>query len=46
MNDRLRFRGGRQVATRAPNVTELFTPLGGSILEFGAQDACGNWPQT
>jgi outer membrane receptor for ferrienterochelin and colicin len=46
VNDNLRFRGGRQVANRAPNVTELFTPKGGSILEGNAQDACGNWPQT
>jgi outer membrane receptor protein involved in Fe transport len=44
VNDRLRFRGGRQIANRAPNVTELFTPKGGSQIEFGAQDACGNWP--
>jgi outer membrane receptor protein involved in Fe transport len=43
VNDRLRFRGGRQLATRAPNVTELFTPRGGSALEFpGAIDACAN----
>jgi outer membrane receptor protein involved in Fe transport len=43
VNDQLRFRGGRQLATRAPNVTELFTPRGGSALEFpGAIDACAN----
>ena len=46
VNDRLRFRGGRQVANRAPNVTELFTPRGGSVLEGNAQDACGSWPAT
>jgi len=46
VNDRLRFRGGRQVANRAPNVTELFTPRGGSALEGNAQDACGSWPAT
>jgi outer membrane receptor protein involved in Fe transport len=46
VNDRLKFRGGRQVANRAPNVTELFTPKGGSSLEFNAQDACGSWAQT
>jgi outer membrane receptor protein involved in Fe transport len=44
VNDRLRFRGGRQVANRAPNVAELFTPRGGSQLDFNAQDACGYWP--
>ncbi len=46
VNDRLRFRGGKQVANRAPNVTELFTPRGGSALEGNAQDACGSWPAT
>ena len=46
VNDRLRFRGGRQVANRAPNVTELFTPRGGSALEGNAQDACGSWSST
>jgi iron complex outermembrane recepter protein len=46
VNDRLRFRGGKQVANRAPNVTELFTPRGGSVLEGNAQDACGSWPAT
>lgn len=39
VNDRLRFRGGYQLATRAPNVTELFTPIGGSTLTTGV-DAC------
>jgi outer membrane receptor for ferrienterochelin and colicin len=46
VNDRLRFRGGKQVANRAPNVTELFTPRGGSTLEGNAQDACGSWAAT
>jgi outer membrane receptor protein involved in Fe transport len=46
VNDRLRFRGGQQVATRAPNITELFTPRGGSQLVFGAQDSCGSWAAT
>jgi outer membrane receptor protein involved in Fe transport len=39
VNDTVRFRGGKQVATRAPNVTELFTPRGGSELT-GGNDAC------
>jgi outer membrane receptor protein involved in Fe transport len=43
VNDNLRFRGGRQLANRAPNVVELFTPRGGSALEFNAQDLCGSW---
>ena len=45
VNDRLRFRGGYQLATRAPNVTELFTPIGGSMLFFGGvTDACAYYP--
>jgi outer membrane receptor protein involved in Fe transport len=43
VNDHLRFRGGRQLANRAPNVTELYTPRGGSTLEGNAQDLCGSW---
>jgi len=45
VNDWVRFRGGYQVANRAANVTELFTPKGGSSLEVGT-DACANYPQT
>jgi outer membrane receptor protein involved in Fe transport len=45
VNDWVRFRGGYQVANRAANVTELFTPKGGSSLETGT-DACANNPQT
>jgi iron complex outermembrane receptor protein len=45
INDRVRFRGGYQLATRAPNVTELFTPIGGSALFFGGvTDACAYYP--
>jgi outer membrane receptor protein involved in Fe transport len=44
VNDQLRFRGGYQLATRAPNVTELFTPVGGSELQFGVADACAYYP--
>jgi outer membrane receptor protein involved in Fe transport len=43
VNDRVRVRGGHQFANRAPNVTELFTPLGGSQLGLG-NDACGYFP--
>ena len=46
VNERLRFRGGKQLANRAPNITELFTPRGGSALEGNAQDACGSWEAT
>jgi iron complex outermembrane receptor protein len=43
VNDRVRVRGGHQFANRAPNVTELFTPLGGSQLG-GGNDACAYYP--
>jgi iron complex outermembrane receptor protein len=36
----LRFRGGFQRAVRAPNVSELFTPAGGSSAN-PARDPCG-----
>jgi iron complex outermembrane receptor protein len=45
VNNWLRFRGGRQVANRAPNVTELFTPKGGSALNTGI-DACAYYPSS
>jgi iron complex outermembrane recepter protein len=46
VNDAVRFRGGVQRANRAPNVTELFTPRGGSQLRTGV-DSCANYvPQT
>ncbi|MEJ1964879.1 MAG: TonB-dependent receptor [Gammaproteobacteria bacterium] len=37
------FRGGFQHANRAPNVTELFSPIGASSIDFNAVDGCGNW---
>jgi iron complex outermembrane receptor protein len=43
VNDRVRVRGGHQFANRAPNVTELFTPLGGSQLG-GGNDSCAYFP--
>ncbi|HEU4618555.1 MAG TPA: TonB-dependent receptor [Gammaproteobacteria bacterium] len=43
VNDKIRFRGGHQFANRAPNVTELFTPKGGSQLG-GGNDACAYYP--
>ena len=39
VTDWVRFRGGYQRANRAANVTELFTPRGGSSLSTGT-DAC------
>jgi outer membrane receptor protein involved in Fe transport len=43
VNSWLRFRGGHQFANRAPNVTELFTPKGGSAIAVG-NDACAYYP--
>jgi outer membrane receptor protein involved in Fe transport len=46
VNDRLRFRGGKQVANRAPNIAELFTPKGGSQIDLNAPDPCNSLPIT
>ncbi|HTY94308.1 MAG TPA: TonB-dependent receptor plug domain-containing protein, partial [Steroidobacteraceae bacterium] len=35
-------RGGIEVANRAPNIAELFTPTGGSSLDFFSPDPCAN----
>ncbi|MGC1457015.1 MAG: TonB-dependent receptor [Steroidobacteraceae bacterium] len=43
VNDWVSARGGLEVANRAPNIAELFTPLGGSALTFG-YDPCANYP--
>jgi iron complex outermembrane receptor protein len=43
MNDWVSARGGLEVANRAPNIAELFTPLGGSALTVG-YDPCANYP--
>jgi outer membrane receptor protein involved in Fe transport len=43
VTDWVRFRGGYQRANRAANVTELFTPKGGSSLNTGT-DACAYYP--
>ncbi|HLB30882.1 MAG TPA: TonB-dependent receptor [Gammaproteobacteria bacterium] len=46
VNDWVRFRGGYQVATRSPNVAELFTPKGGSQIQgvggTPTADPCAN----
>jgi iron complex outermembrane receptor protein len=42
VNDRIKLRGGYQLANRAPNIVELFAPTGGAALVAGT-DACGNW---
>jgi iron complex outermembrane receptor protein len=43
VTDWMRFRGGFQKATRAPNLNELFMPVGASAVQT-ALDGCGNWP--
>ncbi|HTC43598.1 MAG TPA: TonB-dependent receptor [Steroidobacteraceae bacterium] len=43
MNDWVNVRGGLEVANRAPNIAELFTPLGGSALTTG-YDPCAVYP--
>src|SRR5690606_29785565 len=39
------FRGGFQHANRAPNMNELFMPIGAASIQ-GSIDGCGNWPNT
>jgi iron complex outermembrane recepter protein len=43
VNNWVNVRGGLEVANRAPNIAELFTPLGGSALTIG-YDPCANYP--
>ena len=45
VTDWVNVRGGLEVANRAPNIAELFTPLGGSALAVGA-DPCAVYPGT
>jgi iron complex outermembrane receptor protein len=45
LTDWASLRGGFQKATRAPNLNELFMPIGAASLQ-GAQDGCGNWTTT
>ncbi len=40
VTDWVKFRGGLEVANRAPNVAELFTPKGSSSLALNATDPC------
>ncbi len=44
VNDYLRFRGGYQLATRSPNVYELFTPIATSPDFSATNDPCTNIP--
>jgi outer membrane receptor protein involved in Fe transport len=45
INDFATLRGGFQRANRAPNLNELFMPIGAASIQ-GAFDGCGNWPTT
>ena len=45
VTDWVNIRGGLEVANRAPNIAELFTPEGGSALAVGA-DPCAVYPGT
>lgn len=45
MLDWATFRGGFQHANRAPNLNELFMPIGAASIQ-GSVDGCGNWPNT
>jgi iron complex outermembrane receptor protein len=42
VNDFIRFRGGVQRANRAPNITELYMPVGAAAIAT-AIDGCGYW---
>jgi outer membrane receptor protein involved in Fe transport len=42
VNDYLKFRGGYQVANRAPNVAELFQPPVFSVVGWPDHDPCSN----
>lgn len=46
VTDWVKFRGGLEVANRAPNVAELFTPEGSSSLSLNAPDPCANYSIT
>jgi outer membrane receptor protein involved in Fe transport len=42
VNDWIKFRGGRQVANRAPNVAELFSPAVFTTVAWPDHDPCSN----
>ncbi|MET0280743.1 MAG: TonB-dependent receptor [Steroidobacteraceae bacterium] len=45
VNDHATLRGGFQHANRAPNLNELFMPIGAASIQ-GSIDGCGNWGNT
>lgn len=46
VNNYVMFRGGLEVANRAPNIAELYTPAGSSALSLLAPDPCANYSIT
>jgi iron complex outermembrane recepter protein len=42
VNDFVKFRGGRQIANRAPNISELFSPAVFEITTWTDHDPCSN----
>lgn len=46
VTDWVKFRGGLEVANRAPNIAELFTPEGSSALSLNAADPCAAYSIT
>jgi outer membrane receptor protein involved in Fe transport len=42
VNDFIKFRGGRQIANRAPNISELFSPAVFEITAWTDHDPCSN----
>jgi iron complex outermembrane recepter protein len=42
INDFIKFRGGRQVANRAPNISELYSPAVFEVVAWTDHDPCSN----
>jgi outer membrane receptor protein involved in Fe transport len=42
INDFVKFRGGRQIANRAPNIAELFSPAVFEVVTWTDHDPCSN----
>ena len=42
LNDFVKFRGGRQVANRAPNIAELYSPAVFEVVNWTDHDPCSN----
>jgi len=42
INDFVKFRGGRQIANRAPNISELYSPAVFEVVNWTDHDPCSN----